>query len=202
MRLIVILLLLLSLSGCYTTINQFNEVDTHESLAVYGNVDNFLKYHFTPEAYEAIKDIPLVTTSSSNGGALAAGTNFWSSVASFFMGCGIDRKVIVLDVMLGFNTAQNTLIHEYIHHLHDMTLDGDGEWIDEEEFRHAYAACARNTRYAGIVRMVEVNSDNFWTNNFGINDIAEHIAYTGAHCATHSCPSELLRVYRKILSQP
>ena len=197
MKYLVILFLLLSLSGCYTTIQQFDEEKTHPSLAVYGNVDNFLKCKFTPEAYEVIKDIPVVTTNDRR--ALAAGTNFWSSVASFFIGCGVDRKVVIGEVFLEIDTASQSLIHEYIHHLHNMTLDGDGSWIDEEEFKIAYAACSKNTRYAGIVRIVERDANYFWTNNFGINDIAEHVAYTGAHCALYNCPLDLRRVYRKIL---
>ena len=197
MKYFAILLLLLSLSGCYTTVQQFDEEKTHQSLALYGNVDNFLKCNFSPEAYEAIKDIPVVTTDDKR--ALAAGTNFWSSVASFFMGCGVDRKVVIGEVFLEINTASQSLIHEYIHHLHDMTLDGEGNWINEEEFKLAYAACAKDTRYAGIVRMVEENANYFWTDHFGINDIAEHIAYTGAHVAGHNCPADLRRVFRKIL---
>jgi len=197
MKYLVILLLLLSLSGCYTTVQQFDEEKTHKSLALYGNVDNFLKCNFSQAAYEAIKDIPVVTTDDKR--ALAAGTNFWSSVASFFMGCGVDRKVVVGELFLEINTASQSLIHEYIHHLHDMTLDGEGDWIDEEEFKLAYAACAKDTRYAGIVRMVEESANYFWTDHFGINDIAEHIAYTGAHVAGHNCPADLRRVFRKIL---
>jgi len=194
MKYLVILFILLSLSGCYTTIKTVGtEKDTVD-------IDSFLRLKFTPEAYEAIKDIPVVQSNIPGfHGGLAAGTNGWSSVASFFMGCGIDRKVIVCEHFLSDEDVYEHLIHEYIHHLHDLTLDSEGSWIDEEEFRTAYMDCAKNSTYAGIVRMVERHANDWFTNTFGINDIAEHIAYTGAHCALHNCPADLRRVYRKIL---
>jgi hypothetical protein len=190
---LLILALLLIFPGCYTPI----KIAATEAGPV--NIDSFLRFKFTPEAYEAIKDIPVVQSHLPGfHGGLAAGTNGWSKLASFLMGCGIDRKVVVCEHFLADEDIYRHLIHEYVHHLHDMTLDGEGDWINEEEFRVAYAACAHDTRFAGIVIMVERNANNWFTNTFGINDLSEYIAYTGGHCALKNCPLDLRGVFRKI----
>lgn len=186
MRVFILLLVLLS-PGCYTPITHIGGVEK----------DVFLKTHFTEEAYEIAKDIPLVEGHLAKGG-LAAGTNFWSRVASFFIGCGIDRKAIVPKEYLSMDNADEHVIHEYIHHFHDMTLDGDF-WIDEEEFVEAYMRCSKDSRYAGITIMAERYGNHPITNIFGISERSEYIAFAGARAHVQGGPDYLERVFRRFL---
>jgi uncharacterized protein YceK len=197
MRLLLTLLLLVSFTGCSSTVERF--APDHIDPAVRNlTVQDVLKKHFTAEAYEAIKDIPL-EENNSIGGALAAGTNFWSKVLGVFIGAGIDRSIQMNGRMVVDAEIQEHIVHEYIHQLHDMQLDGDGDWIDEKEFERRYEQLAHDQVYAGIVHKVERAANHWITNIFGISEHAEYIAYTGAHCATHNCPSYMGAVYRKML---
>lgn len=195
------LILLLSLTGCYTTRESFPE--KHNSLNVRGmSIQEVLKEHFTTEAYEVIKEINVVESHVLGDGALAAGTNFWSRVYSLAIGIGgVDRRVVLSSSAFNSPFVNKILVHEFIHHLHDMQLDGEGEWIDEKEFERAYEQTAHHWQYAGIVHTVERHANRWWTNIFGINANAEYIAYTGDHCAFDNCPSALGLVYRKILKK-
>jgi hypothetical protein len=195
MKYIVALILLLSI-GCSTPIERFDKL--HSDVMVRGlTVKKILQLRFTAEAYEAIKDIPVVESGRIKG-ALAGGTNFWSKVLGFFMGVGIDRVVVLSPQIANGPHVEQSIIHEYTHQLHDMQLDGEGDWIDEVEFERRYEQLAHDQVYAGIVHMVERRANYWITNVFGINDLSEYIAYTGAHCATHNCPDYIGAVFRKI----
>lgn len=188
MRILFVILLLLS-PGCYSNVTHIAGIEK----------DAFLKRHFTPEAYEVAKEIPIVESYLLSSSGLAAGTNFWSQVASFFMGCGIDRKIILGKEALGPDTdTEEHIIHEYIHHFHDMTLDGDF-WIDEEEFIEAYGRCAKDVKYAGVVIMAERYGSGFITNTFGISKMAEYMAYAGSRAHMQSGPHYLERVFKRFL---
>lgn len=186
MRFIAIILLLLS--GCYTPVTHIGGVEK----------DEFLKTHFTPEAYEIAKDIPIVEGWIAPG-LLAAGTNFWSSVGSFFIGCGVGAKVIVTQESMNADNAAEYVIHEYIHHFHDMTLDGDGYWINKNEFENAYLLCSMDSTYAGIVIMTEAYANHWVTNIFGLPDNSEYMAYAGARAHQQGGPAYLQHVYRRFL---
>lgn len=185
MRLLVILLIFLS--GCYTPVTYIGGVDK----------DEFLKAHFTPEAYSVVKDIPVVVGWMAPT-PLAAGTNFWSKVGSFFIGCGIDRKIVLPEKCLNDNNINEHVIHEFIHHFHDLTLDGNA-WLDESEFALAYYRCSTDLRYAGLVIMTEQYANIWLTNIFGISEYAEYIAYAGARAHHQGGPDYLENVYRKFL---
>lgn len=184
MRCLIALSLLLV--GCYTPITKIDGIEK----------DEFLRTHFTEEAYQIAKDIPIVEGWIAPN-PLAAGTNFWSRIASFFLGCGINRKIILTSDCLD-NRAPEHVIHEYIHHFHDMTIDGD-LWIDEDEFMTAYTICATDTKYAGVVIMTERYANHPITNIFGISERAEYISYAGARAHIQGGPDYLERVYRKFL---
>jgi hypothetical protein len=195
----IILLLLLSLCGCYTTVNQM-ETPTFNSCVAGKSIDYILKKNFTDEAYQAIKDIPVIINNHLYASAMASGTNFWSRVAGLFLGCGVDRKIIITYQAASEDTIEETIIHEYIHQLHDMTLDGNGNWIDEIEFQQGYKACWNDKQFVEIVKLAELRA-NFWiTNYFGIDYWSEYIAYVGARCCvTKSTPKYLGHVFRHIL---
>jgi uncharacterized protein YceK len=197
MRFMLALMLLVTFTGCSTTVERFAP-DHIDSQVRNLTVQEVLQKHFTPEAYEAIKDIPLQENNSLRG-ALAGGTNFWSKVLGIFIGHGTDRAIAMNKNMIKDIEIQEHIVHEYIHQLHDMQLDGEGDWIDEKEFVRAYEQCSRDQVYAGIVHKTERAANHWITNVFGISEHAEYIAYTGAHCATHNCPSYLGAVYRNML---
>lgn len=197
---IILCLLLLSTSGCYSTIERFDS--THPDVNVRNlTPQEVMEKHFTPEACEALRDIPVVISDLQMGPGFAAGTNFWSKLAGLFIGIGIDRKVSMSHDRAHDSEMERMLVHEYIHHLHDMQLDGDSIWIDEDEFVEAYKKCATDTRYAGIVHLTESLANRWVTNTFGISDAAEYIAYVGDICATRNSPEYLGRVFRKILKR-
>ncbi len=188
------------LAGCATPV-----VDFGYNL----NVDDILREHFTDEAYEAVKDIPVVDGFVMDGGAYAAGVNFWSNFASIVTFNGYGRKVIVdLDLLIA-NAAnslvpsrifiQRYIIHEYIHHLDDMTRDGEADFIDLDEFADGYIDCYGHLRYHGIYRVVEIQAAKYLMDVFGIGDMAEHVAYTGETIAFQGCPESLGYAFRKIL---
>ena len=159
------------------------------------DLDSFLRHHFTDMAYEAIKGIPLI-----NGPAItpyAAGVNFWSNALSFFTFNGVGRKVIMEKSQLTKH-GELFLIHEYMHHLDDMTRDGEGDFIDLIEFEEAYKRMSKDRLWAGVVIYSEKFSNNWWTLNFGIGHMSEPVAYSGSVAAIFGGPEYFVRVFRKI----
>lgn len=198
MRLAAALLICLFSFGCSTPITRFDETNSHKSING-KTLGEILRRNFTDEAYEVIKDIPVVQSDWIADGGMAAGTNFWSKVAGIFVGIGTDRRVVLSPACLAEDTIEESIIHEYIHQLHDMQLDGEGNWIDEDEFLKAYEATARDHQYAGIVIMTERYANRWITNTFGISEHAEYIAFAGACIALQGCPWDLGKSFRKIL---
>lgn len=197
---ILIIIFLLSLTGCYSQVTEFDE--SYNPSVMYRDLDTILKQEFTKEAYDKIKDIPLVIRSNGDGRGLAAGTNFWSKALSFFMGCGIDRKVILTKD----STTAQSIIHEYVHQLHDMDIDGEFECINEEEFLREYRLASNPStiygrRFMRLVGNAERLSNSFITNTFGISYSSERIAYIADqlyYCYPPKIPVPLARVYRHI----
>lgn len=170
------------------------------------NVEDIKRQHFTPEAYEAIKDIPL----ESGGFTAYAVVNFWSNVASLLTGHGLGRAVIINESALAQAASVNSsnvdvwIVHEYIHHLDDMGRDGEdgvpvGGWINIEEFVAAYAAIAGTSKDGLLYYQVEKMQDNWWTNNFGVGENSERIAYVGGLLTRQRSAPALEKVYRKVL---
>lgn len=205
MRLLIVLLLLFP--GCASELKDLSPYMTEKEIEVVGGstLDDVKRFYFTDEAYEAIKDIPLVISSSTPAG-YAAGTTFLSSCWQFITLNGVNRKIILNENKLYTNRAfadkdgiLNTIRHEYIHHLDDMSRDGDADFINIDEFVKGYAACFKHPRFHGIILYVEPYSNHWFTDNFGIGIYGEHIAYTGALIAVQNSPLELKYAFRKVL---
>jgi hypothetical protein len=193
---------LATLSGCYSTVDRIATRQVARGPVIEKDLDTFLRETFTDEAYEAIKDIEVLDGPARFG--YAKGTTKLSSVWGVLCGAGFGNKVILdfddfpvkdnLDL-----TAGEALVHEMVHHLHVMTLNGEADFIDESEFEPAYINCYNNSIYMGITLYVENRANLAFTRVFGIGEIAEHIAYTAEVIAFQGCPEDLGYVYRKIL---
>lgn len=164
------------------------------------SIDEMLKKVFTDEAYNAIKDIEVVEGPCSK--AYVSGANFWGSLSAFFTGVGFGRKVIIDSDEFGGDdqlTNGQMLIHEFIHHLDDMTRDGELDLISIDEFIEGYNSCVGHPQYHGIIGYVESRANKTVTDVFGIGDYAEHIAYCGELISRQGCPDKLGYAFRKIL---
>lgn len=199
MKYLYIILISLLLSGCFTPVINIEEYATRKSDKDLNikTLDELLKITFTDEAYEAIKDIPM--EKGPIGSAMAAGSSIPSSIMQFFIGAGFGRKVLVNDEMMkesdhGFSS----IIHEYIHHLDDITRDGDGEFINVDSFIIGYATCYKTQRYHGITLFVENNQGNFITDTFGIGKHSERIAYCGQIIWRQDIPLPLQVAFSKV----
>ena len=189
-------LLLVLLCGCEVEITELKPLlPVKERISAHETVDSFIKHHYTDAAYKVLKDIPLI-----DGPCLTpyvAGVNVWTNILSFFSGNGIGRKVIVRTDWLS-NGGALILHHEFLHHLDDITRDGEGDFIDLEEFEEAYRRLARDSVFAGIVHYTENYSNGFWTNIFGVGPMSENIAYSGSKSYVNNAPSYFKRVFRKV----
>jgi len=203
MKNLIIFLFVCLLNGCagYRSVTNLEKYLPEKDLKLVYNqeLDSLLQHYFTPEAYSEIKDIPLI-----DGPAFtpyAAGVNFWTNLASFITFNGVGRKVIApwedIKNIWGFSG----IIHEYIHHLDDMDRDGDIEFIDHDEFRNAYMLMSIDQRWKGLMLWAEQQaaSFSFWTDTFGVGEMAEHIAYVGQKLAEGEGPAYMKYVFRKIL---
>jgi uncharacterized protein YceK len=198
MRTIYLLLVCVLLGGCssfrsYTEIGPLMPKEERKEQSE--DLDSFLRHHFTDKAYEALKDIPLIDGPSVT--PYAAGVNFWSNAVSLFTLNGVGRKVVCSKEHLS-QMGKEILLHEYLHHLDDLTRDGDGDFIDLNEFEEAYKRMAKDKLWAGVVIYSEVLSNNWWTLNFGIGHLSEPIAYSGSKIVTLGGPDYFIRVFRKV----
>lgn len=193
------------LSGCYTPLAQMSDAVNQRQQEEFSRagvvrtetIDEFLKQIFTDEAYQAIKDIPIVT-GPLFGTGLASGTSGTSKFISLFMFADCERRAVLSDVGLREYGLEG-VIHELLHHLDDLTRDGDGDFIDVEEFLTGYEACARSHQYHGIYRFVENRNPDAWlTNTFGVGKHAERIAFCGQLFWKQGGPPELEYAFRKI----
>lgn len=195
-RFLILLLILIGCSGTRQITNLYDKLPKKEAARKeYKTVDSFLKHTFTDAAYEKLKDIPLIDGPAYT--AYVSGVNIWSNIASFFTFNGVGRKVIIPKDKIK-KWGIKGLIHEYLHHLDDMTRDGEGNFINYDEFKKAYVRMSRDTFYAGIVIYTERQADRFFTNVFGIGHMSEHIAYSASHVYLHGGPDYFKKVFRKI----
>lgn len=198
-----LLLFVFLLAGCVSPITSLEEFGYDL------NVDEILRTHFTDEAYEAVRDIPTVDGFTSLGGGYAAGVNSWSTFASLITFNGYGRKVIVnVDKLIENAKAshiedevfiQRYIIHEYIHHLDDMTRDGDADFIDLEEFANGLYDCYGHMQYHGLWKVVHRQASRYFMETFGIGELGEHVAYAGDMIAFQNCPKSLGYAFRRIL---
>jgi len=205
-----LILLVIFFCGCFAPINNIGHfLPETQRLNRHKTVDRIKRHYFTPEAYMAIKDIPTI-----NGIAYTpwvSGVNIWTNILGILSLSGTGRQVIVSSDSL----TVSTFIHEYIHHLDDMDRDGDGEWIDHDEFAAAYKAMANDVscvpiadnkymmvyNYADIIKEIELKANYWVTDVFGIGPLSEHIAYMGHMLLNNGGPEYMWRVYRRILKR-
>ena len=187
---------LLLLSGCASVTDLSDVLPLREVSLEHVTVDSVKQHYFTDEAYKAIEDIPIV-----DGIAVrpyAGGVNVISSLLAGFSGSGFGRTVVApLSDLRKYGV--NVIIHEYIHHLDDMTRDGEADFIDYKAFEQAYTKLSTDMRYAGIVLYTEQMANNWITDTFGVGFMSEHIAYVGAYLAQNGGPPYMMEVFSKML---
>ncbi len=188
------------LSGCSSTreITKMDDYLTKEELLNpnHRTIDRIKKHYFTSKAYEAIKNIPAIDGPAISG--YSAGVNFWSNVASFVTCNGIGRKIIVpRDSIETWGIA--ILIHEYTHHLDDMTRDGEENFINYDDFKTAYKLLSQDMHWAGLYIWAERQNDMLTSQFFGVGDMSEQIAYIAQYLALKGGPDYMKYVFRRIL---
>lgn len=198
------LVLLVVLSGCAGTrgITDLQGVlpEIEAGVEHHRTVDSVLRYYFTEEAYEAIKDIPLIDGPATSG--YAAGTTFLSNMASLVTFNGWGRKVIISKELLG-RWGVGAIIHEYVHHLDDMTRDGELDLVDLEVFREAFLRLEQDFKHAWIA----INANRaigsypiFYDTFLSIGPLSERLAYTADQMAVkNKGPTYMKRALRRIL---
>jgi len=192
-RLLVLSLVIL-MSGCYTTLDRL------DNYGYSGTVDDVLRTNFTKEAYDLIKDIPMVVSPTAST-AYAAGTSFGSKTMSLLLGHGIGRKVVVSESFIKKDIIP-TIIHEYVHHIDDIGRDSGDSLINIDEFLLAYKMCYKHQYYHGITLFVESAANRFVTDVFGIGDYSEHIAYTSQVVLFHDrVLPEMQWAFRKVFGR-
>lgn len=169
----------------------------------HNTVDDIKRRYFTDAAYEAIRHIPTVV--GPTGHAYAAGSTFLSNVASFLTFNGVGRKVVVTRSKIE-GWGIDIFLHEFTHHLDDMDRDGDGEFVDHDEFREAYERLLLDEDYkwlrSYVKRALEPYSD-FYNAFLGIGDLSEEMAYVASGMASSGVgPEYMWHAMRGILRHP
>jgi len=195
-------------TGCYAPITDLKEYLPEEQVAEFPTVDSVLTYYFTPEAHEAVKDIPAIDGFLTIT-AYAAGVNGWSNTLSFLSGTGIGRKVIYSQTTL-MAEGYPGLIHEYVHHLDDLTRDDpeNHQWINLDVFLQAYQMLLNDHTYKGIQRWCDERANDWIPNTFGVGHAAEHVAYIAMFLTSRDektgkprkAPDYLKAVFSRVLS--
>ncbi len=192
-----LLVFLLLMSGCISPVKRIDNIIPikQRDLPQHRTIDTVLKYYFTDEAYQAVKDIPSVDALTF-GGSYVAGVNFWTSLYAFFTRLGIGRKVVFSMKGLSLNGVP-TVLHEYFHHIDDMTRDGDIDLVSVDEFEVAWKRLEKEfPRHAGFI---DGWADRIFTNLFGIGEYSEHMGYTLQHMMMYGGPKYMKNVYRKVI---
>jgi hypothetical protein len=91
------------------------------------------------------------------------------------------------------------LVHEYTHHLDDITRDEEGNFLDHEEFKRAFLLMANDMRWRGLYIWAEKQNNMMTSKAFGVGDMSEQIAYIAQHLALKGGPDYMKHVFRKIL---
>ena len=198
------LMILPFLVGCYSPLTQLDEVVNSRqqdeikktSLDPHSSIDAFLQNIFTDDAYQVIKDVPIVT-GPLFGTGLASGTSGTSKFISLFMFADFERRVVLSEVGIKEYGLEG-VVHELIHHLDDLTRDGDASFINIDEFLTGYRACATSHQYYGICRFVENRNPDGWISAFGVGEHAERIAFCGQLFWKQACPPELEYAFRHV----
>lgn len=197
----VLLFVLVLLCGCATPMNNLVDlIETKHIEKQHLTVDATKEYYFTKEAQEFIKDIPCVDGFTVSG-SYVVGVNFWSTIAGVLSGSGYSRKCVISKRSLR-NIGPEAIIHEYIHHIDDISRDDDLNLINIDDFRRAYIRMASDSMWAGLVIYAERRANKFITDVFGIGDLSERIAYVGGRMAKQqSGPKYMWTVFERILKR-
>jgi len=193
-----LLILLLFFTGCTTPVKDLFDIPIPEMQRYnphHRTVDSVLKFYFTDEAYQAVKDIPAVH-GFTMGGSYVPGVNVWSTTLSVITGSDWGRKVVFSQLGLENNGILN-VIHEYLHHIDDMTRDGELDLIDPKEFEKQWEHY--QIFQPGPAAYVIKFADSSITNLFGIGEWSEHMAYTLQHMFKYGGPRFMKHVYRKVI---
>ena len=203
----VLLLSLLFITGCYTPITSLKGYVPDEEVVEFPTPDSVLAHYFTPEAYSVVKDIP--TVHGLTPSAYAAGTSNWASIASWISGSGTGRKAVFSKKAL-YNDGYKSIVHEYVHHLDDMTRDDpeNHQWINREVFMQAYRMLTDDYIHKGIQRWCDSRANDWIPAVFGIGEASEHIAYIAIFITgrtkrrPNKTPDYLKAVFGRILKVP
>lgn len=190
-------IIILCLAGCNTI--EISAIKENESEII---VSEYLNEIFTPEANAAISEIKIYE--GLHIYPYVPGVNGWSTAISILTFNGWGRKIICTRGSLYDNGALDTIVHEYVHHIDDMTRDGDIQLIDHAAFSVAYQRMREDP--TGTTTMIASDllskADKFITNVFGIGPDSELIAYTASWIVAHpdECPLYMHRVFKDILT--
>jgi hypothetical protein len=196
----VLIILLIFLAGCAST-REITDTRPYLSEQELKNpnhvtVDKIKRHYFTDKAYEAIKNIPAIDGPAASG--YSAGVNFWTNIASFITCNGVGRKIITPEKSM-HQWGVALLIHEYTHHLDDIDRDGEGEFIDHEEFKKMFIIMAHDMQRRGLAMWAEKQNDMMASEFFGVGHMSEQIAYLAQYLALNDGPDYMKYVFRKIL---
>lgn len=195
-----LILLLLLTAGCASPFNDLKGRMKPEYDKGPQTIEAVIETYFQPGVHDVLKSIPCVD-GFTMGGSYVVGVNFWSTMAGILTGSGYSRKVVTSKKAL-WNWGQEEIIHEYLHHLDDLSRDGDGDYINYWEFQTAYIRLALDPKWAGYAIYAAQRADSAFTDFFGIGYLSEHIAYLGARLAVSGKgPDYIWKVYEKVLKR-
>lgn len=201
MRKVLTVLLTALLTSCSTIeVSELPPMPAPSSMRGFKSVEQALATKFTPEALDAIKQIPVIYGQMYV--PFVTGVNIWSDIAGILLFNGASRQVIFSRHHMECISALPSLIHEYVHHIDDMDRDGLLDLIDHEEFETAFAFLAKDERFKHKHESISYCADWPITNIFGIGYLSEEIAYTASWLIRDGGPDYMWAVFRKILIRP
>ncbi len=167
--------------------------------------------HLTPQALEALEDIPVVSGISFSP-AYTIGANGWSRIAGLFTGSGTGDKIVLSQsYRWGALELRQMLIHEYMHHAIERNI------LDVDAFNTAYTAACKETYFiteqlpspyeqytfpqyiADRVSRISLGQDIF-----GVGDLEEATCHASELLLLEDvyAPEALRNVYRDVLIMP
>lgn len=118
---------------------------------------NILKKYFTDEAFEKLKDIPVVSGSKlGDYQAYAAGRNCFINFIQFLIGYGWGRKTIII----GEYVTKETIIHEYVHHASAIGL------LNDDDFSEVWDIMEKDEKYKNLTQSIEEIIDRHYNSTF------------------------------------
>ena len=146
-------ILLLSQFGSEHRIRKsYSVVENMQSIEDYSESPEVMKTrvlnkYFTDEAFEVLKQIPVVVGETVwNYEAHATGRNVVINTAEYVLGFGFGRKTVIADE---HSVTEQLLLHEYVHHASAVGL------IDDELFSVAWEQMANDSEYNMITKSID-----------------------------------------------